>query len=134
LAASLQGQGSLRIRDASLGQIEPVPVLAAADVPGRALRLARRRYAVAARFELGEGRARLDQLLLSRPGEEIEITGSVDFTRRLDLRVHPLSPAASGAQVAGAPAVWIVGGTLDAPRVTPEAVAGNRDSVLLVAP
>jgi len=124
LAASLQGQGLLRVRDVSLSRIQwasDVAETAAEHEPG----LASPRYAVTTRFQIGDGRVRLDQFLLARPDEQIEITGSVDFARRLDLHVQSVSrpvPAAGG--LGGEHDSWTVGGTLDAPRITPGPLAG----------
>jgi hypothetical protein len=125
LAASIQGQGLVQIREASLGPIEwtsGVAGTAAAHEPG----LVSRRYAVSTRFQVGDSRVRFDRLLLSRPEEQIEITGSLDFARRLELRVHslpqPVTAAAGG--LGDVRDAWTVGGTLDAPLVTPQPLAG----------
>jgi hypothetical protein len=104
LAASLQGQGLLRAREAVLDL--------AASAESRPL-------ALTARFQIADSRIRLDQLLLAGPGDQTEVTGTVDFARRLDLRVQssqrtpatPVSDATPGDS-------WTIAGTLDAPRVT----------------
>lgn len=125
LAASLRGQGLLRVREVSLGQIEWTPGVAetaAGHEPG----LGSRRYSVTTRFQVGDGRVQLDQFLLARSDEQIEITGSVDFARRLDLRVQslPRPVTAAGGSLGGEHDSWTVGGTLDAPRITPGPLAG----------
>ena len=123
LAGSLQGQGLLRVREALLGQIEWTPA-----VTGTAAELnsgiESRPFAVTTRFQVGAGRVRLDRLLLDRSDEQIEITGSVDFSRRLDLRVQSLPRSLTTAGLSAEREAWTVGGTLDAPRVTSLPSAG----------
>jgi hypothetical protein len=119
LAASLQGQGLLRSRETWLGQFELAPAAASATaepIPN----IEDRPFAVTARFEIGAGRLRLDQLLLARSGEQTEITGTVDFARRLDLSVQSLPHSlATGATAATAQRdAWTIAGTLDTPRIT----------------
>ena len=134
LAASLQGQGQLRVRDVALSQIEwvsPTVVNAAGLEPGPGSR----RYSITTHFQVGDGRVLLDPFLLDRPGEQVEITGSVDFARRLDLRArslsHPVAAASGGLD--GESSVWTVGGTLDAPLITPQPVAGNNGGLPLAS-
>jgi len=124
LAASLQGQGLVQIREASLGNPEWMPGVSK-NIPGHDPGTDHRRYGVTARFQVGAGRVRLDQLLLSRPEEEIEITGSVDFARRLDLRAQSLPrPVTADGGMGGERDSWTVGGTLDAPLITPQPLTG----------
>jgi AsmA family/AsmA-like C-terminal region len=137
LAASLQGQGLLRAGQASFGQFEWKPAKAGAS-PEPGSDAAGRPVALTTRFQVGARQIRLDEFLLARPGEQTEVTGAVDFTGRLDLRVQsfvssglPLVP--QGKQVSSAPGSqspaaavsdstlqnsWTIAGTLDAPRVT----------------
>jgi hypothetical protein len=115
LAASLQGQGLLRAREASYQPIEQASagnVTAAAEPDSGP-------FTLTARFQLADRRVRLEQVLLARPGEQTDISGTVDFARRLDLRVRslPREPAAMLTAVAP-PESWAVAGTLDAPRIT----------------
>jgi hypothetical protein len=132
LAASLQGQGLLRAREASFGQFEWTPVAAnvavepTPDSQGSP-------FVLTSSFQVSARQIRLDQFLLTRSGEQTEVTGTVDFTRRVDLRVqslaHLFAPAAVGDSTPQD--FWTVAGTLDAPRVTatPASARGNPDGV-----
>jgi hypothetical protein len=118
LLASLQGQGLLRASDAWLEQIEPAPgELAAAATESAAAET--RPFALTAPFQISDRRILLDQAILSRSGEETEITGAIDFARRLDLRAR-FAPGALAATIGSAALrdSWTVVGTLDAPRLT----------------
>jgi hypothetical protein len=126
LAASLEGRGQLRVRDAALVRGEWMPP-AALNASGHEPDPGSRRYSITTSFQVGDGRVLLDPFLLGNPDEQVEITGSVDFQRQLDLRVRSL-PRPVAAAVGGSDAensVWTVGGTLDAPLVTPQPVAEN---------
>ena len=135
LAASLEGAGALRVRNA---------VVRGLDLgSGRSLDRARTRAShsepaaetrygtAAAAFHVVGGRVRMDRVLLSGRDEQLAIDGTVSFARQLDLRVRPaphnaaprdLAPrdsshaADSDAQDTAADA-WAVSGTLDAPQV-----------------
>ena len=115
LAASLQGQGLLRARDAVFEPREPEPASVLADAFSG---LDRRPFALTSRFQIASGRIRLDQLLLARAGEQTEVTGAVDFSRRLDLRARSVPHSAAAVAAAGvALDSWTISGTLDAPRI-----------------
>jgi hypothetical protein len=126
LANSLEGQGLIRARGTLLGGLELRP--AAADVAGgHDSRMETHPYGATARLQIADRRVHLEQLALVRPGENLEITGSVDFARHLNLRVQnlprPLTATHSG--LGDADEVWLVGGTLEAPRVTPQSLPGG---------
>jgi hypothetical protein len=127
LANSLAGEGAARIRQASLARIELQPTVAA-TVAGQEPGAETRPYGVTARFQVGARSVRLEQLLLARPGQQLEVTGTVDFARRLDLRVQTLSRplAAADGGLGGERDAWVVVGTLEAPRIAPQPVLGNR--------
>jgi hypothetical protein len=134
IVASLQGQGQLRVRDVAVGLLEWIAP-AVVNTAGLQPSPVGRRYSITTRFQVGDGRVLLDPFLLDRSGEQIEITGSVDFARRLDLRAralsHPVSAAASAP--GGESNFWTVGGTLDAPLITPQPVAANRGGLPLAS-
>jgi uncharacterized protein involved in outer membrane biogenesis len=126
LATSLEGQGLVRARRVFFGGLELRP---AADVAGgHESQVETHFYGATARLQIADRRVHLEQLALVRPDEHLEVTGSVDFARRLDLRVQDLSrPLAAAHSVLGdADEVWVVGGTLEAPRVTPQPLPGSR--------
>ena len=118
LAASLQGQGLVRVREGQFSQIEIAPVVAgtAAELnPG----MESGPFAATARFQVGAGQVRLDQFQMTRPDQQMQVTGTVDFARRLDLRVQsqPRSLSTPVGLNREQPDTWIVGGTIDAPRI-----------------
>jgi uncharacterized protein involved in outer membrane biogenesis len=121
LAASLQGQGSLRARDAVL--VTPAEGSAVGEAGSG---IEGRPSGLTARFQVGAGSIRLDQMLLSRPSEQTEVTGTVDFARRLDLRIQSArrSPAAAAGE-AGQRDSWTIAGTLEAPRATSESAPAS---------
>jgi hypothetical protein len=124
LAASLEGKGLLRVREAWFANLELTPAVAGTAAELNA-GIETRPFAVTTRFQVGAGQLRLDQFLLDRPGEQIAVTGSVDFARRLDLRFQSQPRSVTTAVGLSAKGdAWTVGGTLDAPSVTSLPVAG----------
>ncbi len=142
LAASLEGEGVLRVRnvlvrgldlgpqrdlDRDAGPKSPAPGSA-----GDSESAAETRYSTAAAtFHVAQGRVLLNQVLLVGRDEQLELEGTVDFARQLDLRVRPLPrdltsrdltqrdlarTAEIDAQDTDAD-TWAVVGTLDAPQV-----------------
>jgi hypothetical protein len=131
LIASLEGQGLLRAREASLGQFELTPANASVAVESSP-DIESRPLALTASFQVGDRRIRLDQFLLVRPGQQTEVTGTVDFARRLDLRIQSLKRSLTPAVSSEPPGdSWTIAGTLDAPRVTlvPAPPPGGRAGV-----
>jgi hypothetical protein len=135
IAASLQGEGLLRAREASLGQFELTPA-STTVVFGPSPGIESRPFALTASFQVGAGRLRLERFLLVRPGEQTEVSGTVDFARQLDLRVQssPLSPRSISTPLDNRRLTgdsWTVAGTLDEPRVTfiPAPVASDSAAV-----
>ena len=127
LAASLQGQGLLRIRDAQFGQIEVAPAVAGSVAePNSGMESGP--FAATARFQVGGGQVRLDQFQITRPDQQMQVTGTVDFARRLDLRVQSQPRALSNSVGLNReqPDTWIVGGTIDAPRITSSPVTARN--------
>jgi hypothetical protein len=131
LAASLQGDGRLRARETSLGQFALAPVISETPIDSIS-NIEPRRFALTTSFHLGDGRVRLDEFLLARPGERTEVTGTVDFAGRLDLHVQS-SPrrTASLAQAGSVPAIdlWTIAGTLDSPHVVSVPAPANPAGV-----
>jgi hypothetical protein len=119
LVGSLQGQGTLRAPAASLPTLE----FASTANPGESEAGAEERpAAIAARFHLGNGSFALDSLQFARPAERTEVSGSIDFARRLDLRVATVPRALAEATPSG---LASVSGTLDAPRIVSAPVAAS---------
>jgi AsmA-like C-terminal region/AsmA family len=117
LAASLQGEGLMRAREASLRSFALTPASSSAALEP-APDAGSRPFALTTSFQIGAGRIRLDQLLLARPGEQTEGAGTIDFAGRLDLRLQSSPrPVASVAGVATLADVWTIAGTLDSPSV-----------------
>jgi hypothetical protein len=132
LATSLEGQGLLRAREVSFAPIALASAVSAEQIESAA-EIEPRRFALTTEFQFGDGRVRLNQFLLERPGEQTEVAGTVDFAGRLDLRMQsPPSGITSVLAADGATpiALWTIGGTLDTPRVasvpvpTPTSPAG----------
>ena len=128
LMGSLRGDGSLRARDA----VVPIVNTASANfgevgVP-QAVGVSRFATGTVA-FRIADGSIHLDPLRLADRDRGFEVTGVVDFSRNLNLRVRPLqllhgveAPSVRGAEADA----WAVTGTLDAPEVSPKTnVAGN---------
>jgi hypothetical protein len=127
LLGSLQGDGALRVRDA----VVPIVNAAWSDTSegGAPDTAGISRFATGtAAFRVVDGSVRFDPLRLAAKDYGFDVRGSVDFSRRLDLRVKPLvllhgvdSPS-RGTEMD----VWDVGGTLTAPEVSRQThVAGN---------
>ena len=136
LLGSLQGDGTLRARDAVVPIVNSAwGDLGEAGVPQAA---AVGRFATGtAAFRIADGSVHLNPLRLADRDHGFEVTGAVDFSRKLDLHVRPIqllhgveTPSARSAEapsIRGTEAdAWTVGGTLDAPEVSPKTnVAGN---------
>ena len=118
LLASLQGQGLMRARDAWFDQSEPAAegtVTAASASDAAEVRP----FALTAPFQIADRSVRFNQAVLTRPGEQTEITGAIDFARRLDLRLRSLPRALTATIGDAVPGdSWTVAGTLDAPHIT----------------
>jgi len=130
LAASLEGEGVLRVRNAIVRGLDlalVAPVRVGDPEPGGVTR-----YDTAdATFHVAGGRVRMDQVLLLGRDEQLEVDGSVDFAQGLDLRVRSvprdLARAAEFDVQDADSDTWAIGGTLDEPQLklqTP--VAGGR--------
>jgi hypothetical protein len=120
----------LRARDAVVRGID-LPSLLAGTASDPKARGEARFGTSAATFHIAAGRVRVDQLLLEDRDQQLEVEGSVDFARRLDLLVRTAPrEAVRGADfdpetIEGE--TWAIAGTLDAPQVAPQTpVAGNR--------
>jgi AsmA-like C-terminal region len=132
LLSSFQGDGMLRSRDAVVPVVNAAwGDLGEADVPQAA---GVRRFATGTvAFRVSDGSIHLDSLRLADRDRGFEVTGAVDFSRKLNLRVRPLqllhgveAPSAHGVEADA----WVVGGTLEAPEVSPKTnVAGNAAGV-----
>ena len=127
LAASLEGQGGMRVREAQFGQIDAAPSVAAETVAESSSSIEGRPFAATARFRVSEGQVHFDQFQLLRPDQQMDVTGAVDFAGRLDLRVQSMPRALSTAVgPAREPDSWTVIGTLNAPRIaSPPVTARN---------
>jgi hypothetical protein len=123
LLAALQGQGQMRIRDAQLGPIEVIPA-AAGPAEEMDSGIGSLPFTATARFQVGAGQIRLDQFQIARPDEQVQISGTVDFARRLDLHVQFLPRStATAAGLNREPDTLNVAGTLDSPRIASPPVA-----------
>ncbi len=143
LTASLEGEGVLRLRNVivrglDLGGDRLVSDRASARIFASARTIetdqgaAEARYSsAAAAFHVADGRVRIDQLLLVGRDEQLEVDGTVDFARQMNLRARAVPrdasrPAEIESQDAEAD-TWAISGLLDAPQIllqTP--VAGAR--------
>jgi hypothetical protein len=130
LAASLEGEGVLRARDAVLRGID-LPSLLTGTASDPKARGEARFGTSAATFHIAAGRVSVDQFLLEDRDQQLEVEGTVDFARRLDLLVRTaprettrgadFDPETSEGET------WAIAGTLDAPQVARQTpVAGNR--------
>ncbi len=146
LAASLEGEGVLRVRNAVVRGLDLGAALGSErgpdqsplqrlPAPGRAgdseLGLETRYGTAEATFHIADGRVLMNQVLLVGRDEQLEIDGTVNFARQLNLRVRPLSrdltsrdltprdlartteidPQDSDADT------WAIAGTLEAPQI-----------------
>lgn len=134
LSKSLEGQGVLRIRDAVLRGFDFSS--AEEESPVDSLPRGGDHFGGAsAKFHFAPGSIRVDQLLFAGRDEQFELSGNVDFARRLDLRIQSIaSGAGSGADpdLVARRDVWTVGGTLDAPQISRQTRVA-RDSALPAA-
>jgi hypothetical protein len=133
LLKSLEGDGTLRIREPVLAGLMPADLELASGTPNAADILASdggRFAATTAIFHVGDLRIRLDPFSLAGRDEQFEVEGNVDFARKLDLRVQSTrsgEPVADGSDVP-AHDEWVGGGTLDAPQWTRQTrLAGTRN-------
>jgi len=142
LAASLEGEGVLRVRNAAVRGLDlgadrssdrgsdqsPGQKLLALGRSGDSELATEARYSTAAAtFHVADGRVRANQILLVGRDEQLELDGTVNFARQLDLRVRSvprdLTPrdlartADFDAQDADAADTWAIVGTLDTPQV-----------------
>ncbi len=133
LLKSLEGDGTLRIREPVLTGLMPADLELASGTPNAADILASdggRFAATTAIFHVGDAHIRLDPFSLAGRDEQFEVQGNVDFARKLDLRVQSTrggEPVADGSDVS-AHDEWVGGGTLDAPQWTRQTrLAGTRN-------
>jgi AsmA-like protein len=128
LLASLEGQGFLQVQNASVDLLNsPVDL---ADSSFREIAGSRFRSSTVS-FRVQDGKIRVDPWLLSGRLRQLEITGDIDFTRRLDLQVRSILQAERFGAVSDSSAgddVWVIGGTLDDPQIIREerVSAGNQ--------
>ena len=145
-AASLEGEGVLRLRNITVRGIDLGPnpsadrVFERTEARAGALRArateqdvaAEARYSSAAgSFHVAAGQVRIDQLLLVGRDEQLEVDGTVDFARQLNLRARSVPrDAARLAEIESQDAeadTWTLSGTLDAPQVRQQtSLAGAR--------
>jgi AsmA-like C-terminal region/AsmA family len=128
LLGSLEGEGFLQVQDASLDLLD-LP-LEPADTSFRDL-VGNRFRSSSISFRVENGRIRLDPWLLSGRQRRLEITGEVDFSRRLNLQVRSVPSSQRLTSASESPVgddLWVIGGTLDAPQVVREerVSAGNH--------
>jgi uncharacterized protein involved in outer membrane biogenesis len=123
LLKSLEGEGTLRIREPVLSDLMPASIDPGAGTTNVAdVSEGEGRFgATTASFHIDSGRIRLAPFSLVGRDEQFDVEGDIDFTRRLDLRVSAmprnLDPIGD-AEDDPARDEWVGGGTLDAPRWT----------------
>jgi hypothetical protein len=142
LTASLEGEGVLRLRNVTVRGLDLGSDRLASDRGSARASLTRtietdqgasetRYSSAAAAFHVAGGQVRIDQLLLVGRDEQLEIDGTVDFARQMNLRARSTPrdasrPSEVESQEAEAD-TWIVSGSLDAPQVLMQtSVAGAR--------
>jgi AsmA-like C-terminal region len=124
LLKSLEGEGTLRIREPVLTDLMPAsldPGSGATNVADEPAAGEGRFAATTASFHVGSGHIRVDPFSLVDRDEQFEVEGNIDFTRRLDLRVESMTRSADPVgDPVDDPAhdEWVGAGTLDAPRWT----------------
>jgi uncharacterized protein involved in outer membrane biogenesis len=127
LLQSLQGSGSFRVREMVIRSPE---FLAGIEQLSDSTQVRTQgRFANAtARFEMGDGNLRVEQLSFADRSDRFEITGDIAFSGALNLRVTAMPPSEfAGADAAATPDPWVLGGTLQAPEMTaPTRVARAR--------
>jgi hypothetical protein len=142
LLKSLEGDGTLRVRDPLLNGLLPASLPGGLDGSRTAARAGEAPASVEDRFGLATGSFHVagehivvDELSLAGREAQIEARGTIDFAKRLDFRVASAPYGAipvSDSQDAAAPPGpwghddWVGSGTLDAPRwIRPGSLAGN---------
>jgi len=123
LLRSLEGRGTIGVRGPKLRGLD----IRAAYLLEKFRPGASQFAAADARFSLAAGKIQVESLQLSDRGDNLEAEGSVDFSRILDLRLHPLSrPDDKLARDPGGKTIRITG-PLDAPQISPvEPRSGTR--------
>jgi hypothetical protein len=116
LLRSLEGSGSLRVRDLNLSSHDLL--LASGQNLEAPFRLGDVSSAVGS-FTISDGHIRFEPLTLEGRQDRVVIAGDVNFSRALDLRIQAATLHGPGgaADSDGNSDPWIVRGTLDAPEV-----------------
>lgn len=123
LAASIEGRGAFEVRGAEIRRLDVLRMVraAASNSPGDVLAGTSEFPFASGEFRIASGTVQIEKLLLNAPGAELEVTGSVDLSRTLDLRIRartpqttaristPSSPSAEGRS-------FRLAGRLDAPQ------------------
>ncbi len=124
LLATLVGEGTVRLANVT---VRDWAVAEGSDAAASDASDAERRFSAGkASFRLTGGNIVLDQLLLTDRAEQLDIAGTIDFSRRVNLRVSDAHPPASRGAAAPSPGLdpegerraWNIAGTLDAPLLS----------------
>jgi hypothetical protein len=121
LLRSLEGSGRVEVHNGEVRGLDLFEWLRETTVPPATPRAATRFLTAAGTFFVGSRVIKLDAVRLTGAAEEVELSGTVDFSQALDLRVRELPRALASAEPsADAPGrAARITGTLAAPRVIP---------------
>lgn len=97
LAASVEGRGAFEARGAEIRRLDVLRMVRAAasnspvDVPAGTSEFP----FASGEFRIASGTVQIEKFLLTAPTAELEVAGTVDFSRTLDLRVRARMPQAA---------------------------------------
>ena len=127
LVSSLECRGNARVTDPQIKALNLAESLRQGELAPGASSFA----GAAAEFACHEGKIAFQNLAFVSPGEEITGSGSVDFSRNLDLRLRASSAAANDAPASSSPraaanGTYALTGSLQSPAIAPLRPSPNR--------
>ena len=127
LVSSLECSGDARVTDPQIKALNLAESLRQGELAPGASSFA----GAAAEFACHEGKIAFQNLAFVSPGEEITGSGSVDFSRNLDLRLRASSAAANDAPASSSPraaanGTYALTGSLQSPAIAPLRPSPNR--------
>jgi hypothetical protein len=124
LVHSIQGSGTLDAKNAELRGLNLAPIVTASGADP-----------IPARFTSAKGKFRfssegieISEFELEHPPTHFQAEGHIDFSRALDIRINPTTDSTKSSPEKKAPAVFSLGGILEAPRWISDASAPSLPS------
>jgi uncharacterized protein involved in outer membrane biogenesis len=113
LVRSLEGDGRLDARNAELRGLD-----FASLIPGGIQASSAGRFASAqGNFHIGSGGIEVADFVLDNSQGRFQTEGRIDFSHRLNLRIHPSILHATTSLASAPPPSFLLGGTVEAPKV-----------------